>query len=101
MIEYIESRPHKAVTFVVDTGMERAKNAEGVAWFQWRKVTRKKHRRERRSEERRVRNEIIKEVMKGIKKMAVEESVKSEGKRTGGLDLMQSWDCSQIENEED
>ena len=33
--------------------------------------------------------------------MTVEESVKNEEKRTGRLDLMQSWDCSQIENEEE
>ena len=33
--------------------------------------------------------------------MTVEESFKNEGKRTGGLDFMQRWDCSQIENEEE
>ena len=33
--------------------------------------------------------------------MAVDESVEHEGKETGELDLMQSWDCSQIENEEE
>ena len=34
------------------------------------------------SGERRVRNEIIKEVFEGIQKMAVDESVGNEGKRT-------------------
>ena len=33
--------------------------------------------------------------------MAVDESVEHEGKKTGELDLMQSWDCSQIEIEEE
>ena len=52
VVEDFESRPHKAVTFVVrkrkgEAGMERAKNAEGITRILWRKVTRKKHRRER------------------------------------------------------
>ena len=33
--------------------------------------------------------------------MASEESCKNERERTGGLNPMQSWDCSQIENEEE
>ena len=56
------------------------------------------------SEERRVRNEIIKEVIKGIQKKAIDESDESDenqGKTTGGPDLMRSWNCSQIENEEE
>ena len=51
-------------------------------------------------EERRVRNEIIKAVIKGVHKKVIDESVENEGKRTGGPDLMRSWVCSQIENEE-
>ena len=52
VVEDFESRPHKAVTFVVErgkgkTGMERAQIAEGVTWIQWRKTTWKKHGRER------------------------------------------------------
>ena len=46
VIEDFESRPHKAVTFVVQrgkAGMERAKIAEGATWIQRRKTTRKKH----------------------------------------------------------
>ena len=53
------------------------------------------------SGERRVRNAIIEEVIKGIHKMAVDESIENEGEKTGGPDFMQSWDCSQIENEEE
>ena len=55
----------------------------------------------RRSEERQVRNEIIKEVIGSSLKMAFEKSFKNERKRTGGRNPMQSWDCSQIENEEE
>ena len=50
VIEDFESRPHKAVTFVVKrgkAGMERATNAEGINWIQRRKTTRKKHGREK------------------------------------------------------
>ena len=53
------------------------------------------------SGERGDRNEIIKEVIKGIQKMDVDKSVENESKRIGGQDLMQRWDCSQIENEEE
>ena len=53
------------------------------------------------SGERQVRHEIIKEVMKSSEKMTVEERFINEGKRTGGLDPMQSRDCSQIENEKE
>ena len=41
-------------------------------------------------------------MIEGIQKMDVDESVeKNAGKRIGGQDLMQRWDCSQIENEEE
>ena len=49
VMEDFESRPHRAVTFVVQrgkAGMEREKIAEGVTWMQRRKTTRKKHKRE-------------------------------------------------------
>ena len=54
------------------------------------------------SGERQIRNEIIKEVIRSSQKIALEESCKNEGKRTGGQkNTMQSWDWSQIENEEE
>ena len=37
----------------------------------------------------------------GIQKKAIEEGVKYKVKRTGGQSFMRSWDCSQIENEEE
>ena len=48
--EYFESRPHKAVTFIVERGkarVERATTAEGATRTQRRKATKKKHGRER------------------------------------------------------
>ena len=53
------------------------------------------------SEEGRVRNGIIEEVIEGIQKKVIDESAENKEKRTGGPDLMRSWDCSQIENEEE
>ena len=43
----------------------------------------------------------MKEVIAGIQKKDVDEVVKHKVKRTGGPDLVRSWDCSQIENEEE
>ena len=40
-------------------------------------------------------------MIEGIQKMDVDESVENEGRQIGGLDLMQRWDCSQVENEEE
>ena len=48
VVEDFGSRPHKAVTFVVQrgkAGMERAKIAEGVTWIQRRKTTRREARK--------------------------------------------------------
>ena len=52
-------------------------------------------------EERTVRDEINSEVIVGIQKKAIGEDVESNEKRTGGQGFMRSWDCSQIENEEE
>ena len=40
-------------------------------------------------------------MIEGIQKKAIDESAENKEKRTGGPDLMRSWDCSQIENEEE
>ena len=57
VVEDFESRPHEAVSHVGkkregDKGMERAEDAEGAAWLQWRKVARREHKRERQKKER-------------------------------------------------
>ena len=65
VIEDFESRPHKAITFVVERGKERQawneeKTAEGVTRIQWREATREMHRRERQRERRRMRKKADK-----------------------------------------
>ena len=62
VIEDFESRPHKAVTFIVEkAGVERAITAEDATRKQWRKATRKKHGRERQGERRKMRKKQTKE----------------------------------------
>ena len=48
MVEDFESRPHKAVSFVVAREKEiqewnEQNLTKGAAWLQWRKVARNKH----------------------------------------------------------
>ena len=114
VIEDFESRPHKAVTFVVERGKKRQELNEqqvpkALPGYSGGRLpgrnTEEKGRKEGEedegSEERRVRNEIIKEVIQGIQKVDVDEGVENEGKRIGRQDLMQRWDGSQVENEEE
>ena len=61
VVEDFESRPHEAVSFVGEKrgggeGVERAEDAEGAAWLQWRKVARKEYRRDRDQESNRSRS---------------------------------------------
>ena len=84
VVDDFESRPHKAVTFVVERGKERQ---------EWRE-------QRRGYQEEAQKRKVGKEVINGILKMDVDESIENEGKRTGGQDFLQRWDCSQIENEE-
>ena len=83
--------------------MERAEAAEGAAWLQWRKVARKEHRRERQDgEDKGSGVKIVQEVVAGIKeKASVHDGEKDEVKRPVEQSFMRSWDCSQIENEEE
>ena len=65
-----ESRPHKAVTFVVERGKDRqdwneAKIAEGATWLEWRKTTRKKSRKRKEGKKEK---EKAKEANKGSAK---------------------------------
>ena len=49
-----------------------------------------------------MRSEIAQEMAAGIKKKAsAHEDAKSTAQRTVGQSVKQSWDCSQIENEEE
>ena len=54
------------------------------------------------SAERRIRNEIAQEVVADIKeKASALDGVKEAAQRSVGQSIMRSWDCSQIENEEE
>ena len=92
-MEDFESRPHQAVTFVVERGKERQewnerKLPKAPPGYSGGRLPGRSMEEEGRgegeegkeSEDRRVSNEIIKEVIKGIQKMAFEESCKNEGK---------------------
>ena len=43
----------------------------------------------------------LKKSLKALRRWLLEKVFKTEGKRTGGLNPMQSWYCWQIENEEE
>ena len=113
VVEDFESRPHKAVSFVVERE-RRYRNGMSRSWRRYFLVTveegcegavqRKEaeKRRKRRTAERHVRYAIAQEVVAGIKEKAgVHENAKSTAQRTAGQSVKQSWDCSQIENEEE
>ena len=111
VIEDLESRPHKAVTFLVELGKERQewneqKMPKALPGYSGGRLpersTEEKGREEGEEVDEsgeRVRNEIIIDVIEGIQTMTVEKSFENERKITGGPDVVQSWDCSQIDNE--
>ena len=110
VIADFESRPHKAVTLVVERGKARNGTSNNCQKrylgkveedYQEEAQKRKVGKKDEGSEERRVRNEIIKEVIKVIQKMDVDKSVENEGKTSERQDFMQRWDCSQVDNEEE
>ena len=116
VVEDFESRPHEAAFFVVE---EREK--EMKEWNEQKlpkvlpgysggrlpgRSTKEKGREEGEvdedGEERRIRGQIVQEVVAGIKeKVSVHDGEKSDVKRPVEQSFMRSWDCSQIENEED
>ena len=61
----------------------------------------KKEKKTREVEKGTLETRSLKKSLQNSQKMAVEESFKNEGKRTGGLNPMQSSDWSQIKNEEE
>ena len=68
--------------------------------------TKEKRREEEEAEEAcregQVRKEIVQEVVAGIKeKVSVHDGEKNDVRRQVEQSFMQSWDCSQIENEEE
>ena len=109
VIKEFESRPHKAVTFVVERGKERQerngqklpKTLPGKSGGRLPgRSTEEKGREEGEEDEgigeRQVRNEVIEVVIRSFQKVAFKEVEKNERIRTGGLNPTQSLDCSQI-----
>ena len=115
MIEGFESRPHKAVSFVV----VRDKELQG--WNEQKmpdalhgcsggrlpgRSTKGRSSEEEEAEEecreRQVRNAIVQEMVWGIKKKArAQVDAKQTAQRTVWQSVKQNWDCSQVENEEE
>ena len=108
VVEDSESRPHKAVSFLVErekeiqewNGQKLPKVLPGHSGGRLPGRSEKERRREEEEEEkdgrgRQVRNEIVQEVVAGIKEKAgVHENAKSTAQRTVGQGVTQSWDCS-------
>ena len=114
VVEDFESRPHKAVFFVVRREKEIKQWSEqklpkvlpgfSEGRFPGRS-TKEKGREEGEvdedGEERRIRGQIVQEVVAGKEKVSVHDGEKDDVKRPIGQSFMRSWDCSQIENEEE
>ena len=115
VVEDFESRPHEAVSFVVDRGKEiqewneqkLPKVLPGYSGGMLPGRSTKEKGRERGKvaedgEERRIRVNIVQEVVAGIKeKVSVHDGEIDEVKRPVEQSFMRSSDCSQIENEEE
>ena len=104
VIEEFESRPHKAVTFIVERGKERKEWNEQELPKSLR--GHKGGRLPGRSKEEKGREEeekCFKKKKQGQKKNEkIEEGIRSSQRMAlEGQNLIQRWDCSQIENEEE
>ena len=114
VVEDFDSRPHKAVSFVVEKKEVQEWNEQKLpkvlpGYNQGRlpgrcteEAGRENEKAEEHCGERRIRNEIAQEVVAGIKeKASAHEDAKSTAQRTAGQSVLQNWDCSQIEDEEE
>ena len=114
VVEDFESRPHKAVSFVVEREKEmqewnEQKLPKVLSCYSGGRLpgrsTREKGREGEKEEDRRgwrVWHEVAQEVVAGIKKKTrTHEDAKPIVHRTVGQRIKQNWDCSQIKNEEE
>ena len=115
VVEDFESRLHKAVSFVVEREKEmqewnEQKLPKVLPGYSGGRLpgrsTKEKGREEGEvdevSGERRIRSQIDQKVVVGIKGNArVKDCVEEAVRRPAGQSFMRSWDCSQIENEEE
>ena len=88
--------------------MERAVAAQGAAWLQWRNVAGKEHKRERQRRRRGRRGRRKKKDQGSSRqrsgcrqKVSVHDGEKDDVKTSVEQSYVRSWDCSQIENEEE
>ena len=115
VVEDFESRPHKAVSFLVESEKEikvcsEQKLPKVLPGYCGGRLpgrsTKEKGREEGEldegSEERKIRSEIAQEVVAGIKeKASAHDDAKATAQRAAGQSVEQNWDCSQIEKEEE
>ena len=115
VVEDFESRPHKAVSFVVERDKEiqelkRQKLPKVLPGYSGgrlpgrstKEAGREEEEKKEDSREGRIRNGIDQKVVAGIKEKAnTHEDAKSTALGTAGQRVKQYWDCSQIENEEE
>ena len=115
VVEVFESRPHKAVSFVAERGKEvqdcnEQKLPKVLPGYSGGKLPGRNTKEKRREEgevdedgeERRIRGQIVQEAVAGIKeKVSVHDGEKNDVIRQVEQSFMRSWDCSQIENEEE
>ena len=113
VVKDFESRPHKAVTFLVERGKERQewneqKLAKALPGYSGGRLpgrsTEEKGKEGEEgegSEQRQGKNGIIEEIITSSQRRALEVYYMSESIRTEGQNPIQRWDCSQIENDEE
>ena len=115
VVEDFESRPHKAVSFLVEREKEmqewnEQKLPKVLPGYSGGKLpgrsTEEKGREEGEvdegSGERKIRLAIAQEVVAGIKEKAgAHDDAKATAQGTAGQSVKPNWDCSQIENEEE
>ena len=114
VMEDFESRPLKAVSFLVESekellGRNEQKLAEGAAWFSGGRLPGKEHERKRReeggqdedSEERKIGMKSLKKCRHQGEGEARMRMARRLHKEQLGKGVKQNLDCSQIENEEE
>ena len=115
VVEHFESRPHEAVSFLVERDKEvqvwnEQKMPKALPGYSGGKLPGRSTKEGGRDEEdpdegreeRKIRSEIAREVVASTKvEASAQKDAKSIAQRTVGQRVMQNWDCSHIENEEE
>ena len=115
VVEDFESRPHKAVSFLVEREKEtqewnEQKLPKVLLGYSGGRLPGRSVKEKGREEgkvdegsgEREMRQEIAQEVVAGIKeKASAQDDAKATAQRTAGQRVKQNWDCSKVGNEEE